>query len=68
MIRAFVECRVDAKLRTPPEEDVWSEQDEEERQGRKGSMMRTFEPNLRRFPLAARNLKPISGSGFIERS
>ena len=46
----FVECRVDAKLRTPPEEDPsWSEQDEEERQGRKGSMMRTVRTQLATF-------------------
>ena len=47
---AFVECRVDAKLRTPPEEDPsWSEQDEEERQGRKGSIMRTVRTQLATF-------------------
>jgi hypothetical protein len=43
----FVELRVDAKLRTPPEGDPsWSDQDEEERQGRKASMLRTVRAQL----------------------
>lgn len=47
---AFVESRVDAKLRTPPEEDPsWSDQDEEERQGRKLAMMRTVRTQLATF-------------------